>query len=273
MGNHHNHRNRGVLLAVLALLVLSSCHLYQRQALRPYGQTDEPPAIKPETKVADDNNREPEPESRRQPRFARRVSALLLKSSLQLAPEDVLEIRVKDQPELSETVKVDPWGFIKVPYIRGLQVNGLTEDKVEELLTQKYAEFFRQPPEIEVSVLEYNSQVIYVLGAVTTPGKYPLIKGRPMTLRDAITAAGLPTQRAALWRVWVIRQSEAGPVYTHVNFRKVLYRGELKDNLELQPGDVVYLPMGVLDTIVVWIGRIVGPIVGLGRSSVTTVVQ
>lgn len=250
-----------------AMILMSSCHLYKSRSMQPYGQ---PPV---DTVIRDEEPQDSAPApTRRTPRFARRVSALVLKSSLQLAPEDVLEIKVKDQPELSETVKVDPWGFIKVPYIRGLQVNGLTEDNVEELLTQKYAEFFKQPPEVEVSVTEYNSQVVYVLGAVTTPGKYPLIKGRPMTLRDVIVAAGLPTPRAALWRVWVVRQGEDGPLYTHVNFGKVLYRGKLRDNLELQNGDVVYLPMGILDNIVVFIGRILSPITGVTRAAVTGVV-
>ena len=199
-------------------------------------------------------------------RLARRVNAIIMKNEMLLGPEDLLEIKVKDHPELTTTAPVDPWGFIQAPYLRPVQVNGLTEGMVEDVLTQQYAEFFRQPPEVEVTVVQYNSQVVYVLGSVNSPGRYPLIKGKPMTLRDAIVNAGLPRPEAALWRTWVIRQSpEGGTTKTYVDMNQILFRGHLENNLELNAGDIVYLPMGVIDAVVFFIGRIFSPITGVAR--------
>jgi polysaccharide export outer membrane protein len=195
-------------------------------------------------------------------RLPHRMNVLYQKSAVLLGPEDVLQISVVDHPELNVTTPVDPWGFIKLPYIPELQVQGLTVDVVEEILTQKYSEFFVKPPEVEISVEQYNSQVVYVLGAVGHEGKYPLIKGRPMTLRDALVGAGLPTPRAALWRVFVIRQSDNGPVSQHINCYEIIYRNDLTNNISLEAGDVVYVPMTLLDTIASFFGRIVSPIFG-----------
>lgn len=204
-------------------------------------------------------------------KIGKRVSALIMKSEMRLGPQDMIEVRVKDHPELTAQVPVDPWGFIKLPYVQALQINGLTEDMVEDILTQKYSEFFRQPPEVDVNVIQYNSQTVYVLGAVGYPGRYPLVNGKPMTLRDVIVAAGLPLDGAALWRVWVIRQGEPGqqPSMRHIDLYKIMYRGKLDDNIDLQSGDIVYVPFTILDSFVNFLGRIASPVTGAARRLAT----
>ncbi|MBV9080232.1 MAG: sugar transferase, partial [Elusimicrobia bacterium] len=256
---------------VLASMLLMSC---AEPRVRPLGEAAPTPT--PNAKTAPNNGEQTAtangaigapPESK----LGKRVSALIMKSEMRLGPEDIIEVRVKDHPELTAQVPVDPWGFIKLPYVQSLQINGLTEDMVGDILTQKYSEFFRQPPEVEVTVIQYNSQVVYVLGAVDHPGRFPLVKGRPMTLKDVVNAAGLPLPGAALWRTWVIHQAEPGKpaVMRHIDLYRILYRGRNEDNINLQAGDVVYLPYQVLDSIVILIGRVFGPITGVARRAAT----
>lgn len=189
-----------------------------------------------------------------------KVSAMK-KSALVLGPEDVLEIKIRNHPELDTAATVDSWGYIKLPYIGELYVNGLKKERVEEIIMKIYSEFFVEPPDVEVVVTEYNSRVVYVLGEVRSPGKYPL-QDKPLTLRDAVVLAGLPTQRAATWRVFVVRQEEGEVSMNHVNLYNVLMRGDLTNNMELQSGDVVVVPMTLIDTAFNYVGRVLGPIFG-----------
>lgn len=199
------------------------------------------------------------------PPFAGGVTALKDKTALLLGAEDVIQISVKNHPELDSTLTIDPWGKVKLPFIGQLETKNLSPAQLEKTLEKIYAEFFLEAPKVEVTVKEYNSRVVYVLGAVKTPGKYPM-KGSPLTVRDILYAAGLPNERAANWRIFVIREGTQGPTYKHVNAYKILYRGETDNNIQLETNDIVYVPMGIVDGIVSYIGRIVGPILGLTRT-------
>jgi hypothetical protein len=88
-----------------------------------------------------------------------------------------------------------------------------------------------------------------------------------MSLRDIVVAAGMPDQGAALWRTWVVRQGDPGqqPTMRHVDLYKILYRGKLDDNVDLQSGDIVYVPYTILDSFVNFLGRIASPITGTAR--------
>ncbi|MCB4757647.1 MAG: hypothetical protein LHV69_11565, partial [Elusimicrobia bacterium] len=120
---------------------------------------------------------------------------------------------------------------------------------------------------VDINVREYNSRVVYVLGAVRVPGRYALGQ-KPLTVRDIVIQAGLPTVQAANWRAFVVRQTEDGPVYLHVNLNKLLYRGRMENNVQLQTGDTVYVPMTFLDSFASFLGRIFGPIFGISRTVV-----
>ncbi|MBI4396170.1 MAG: polysaccharide export protein [Elusimicrobia bacterium] len=205
------------------------------------------------------------------PAFIKSLTALEERDSLVFGPGDVLELHVQGHPELDiSSVTVDSWGFIRLPYVGELEVQGYTREKIEASLTKIYSEYFKEPPKVDVIIRQYNSRVVYVLGQVQLPGRYVL--ERTLTLRDVIFQAGLPTERAANWRAFVVRQTEKGPVYIHINLHRVLYRANLENNIELQPGDVIYVPMGYLDSVFVFIGRVLSPIFGVSNSLVRPLV-
>lgn len=184
-----------------------------------------------------------------------------------LGPGDSLYVEVRNHPELDTSVNVDPWGFIKLPFIGELDVKGTLPNDLARKLEGIYAGFFTEAPVVEVTVKEYKSRVVYVMGAVHRPGRYNM-GGNPLTIRDLMMLADLPTDRAALWRAFVIRQENGKVVYHHVNLHKILYRGQMKNNIELHTGDIVYVPMGILDAITSFIGRIVEPVFGVTRGAI-----
>lgn len=267
---------RGNMKSALAICVAAS--VFAGAGCRPYQRVDRPaesidPAA-PETAVESVEQPVDQLSAEGQPltgnvdeladiRLPRRINLLYQRNSVLLGPKDVLQIELKEHADLNSVVTVNPWGFVKLPYIDEIQVQGLTVDVVEDILTQKYSSFFLKPPEVNVEVTEYNSQVVYVLGAVRNEGRYLFIEGQPMTLRDAIVVAGLPTERAATWRTWVIRpRPDGNPTVQHINFDRILLHGRLENNIPLQPGDIVYVPMTLLDSFVMFVGRIFNPIFG-----------
>lgn len=207
----------------------------------------------------------PTPESG-EPKRARRGRYWLSRSALIIGPEDVLQVQIKNQPELEATATVDSWGYVRLPFIGDIKAAGGTAEDLGGKLEDIYSDFVNNP-QVNVRVAQYNSRVVYVLGHVRNPGRYPMLD-RLMTIRDAVVAAGLPRESAALWRAFVVRQTESGPDYIHVNLDRVLHRGHLENNIILRPGDTVYLPPGILDAIAGWIGRITAPIFGTASSLV-----
>ncbi|MCG3204760.1 MAG: hypothetical protein KCHDKBKB_01477 [Elusimicrobia bacterium] len=200
-------------------------------------------------------------------RFLEHVEGLRRRSELSVGPLDVLQIRVKDHPELETNAEVDSWGFVQLPFIKDLKVDGLKTDQIEKRLTNIYQGFVLNP-QVTVDISSHVSRAVYVFGEVHRPGKYPMGSNK-VTVRDALVVAGLPTERAAHWRTFVIRQTNTGPIYYRVHAKKLLYRAKLDNNVILQSGDVVYVPMGILDRIVTFIGRLISPIFGSVDSVVT----
>lgn len=197
----------------------------------------------------------------RESKIIRKIRDLKRQNSMVVGPADEVVVDVKDHPELATVATVDAWGFLELPFVGDLRVQGRSTEDIRRKLTDVYQGFV-EDPQVTVNVKTFNSRVFYVFGEVKEPGKFPM-EDKRITVRDAVVTAGLPTQRAARWRAFVVRQGEEGPTYQHINLYRVLYRGDLRNDITLQSGDVIYVPMGVLDRLVTFIGRLVGPLVGL----------
>lgn len=107
---------------------------------------------------------------------------------------DDLEINVFDVPELNVTAKVRESGFISLPLIGAVRVLGSTESEVVDELKSRLKTFVRSP-EISVAISHYGSQLVAVLGAVRTPGSYPLKRGNNSIL-ELLSQAGGVSEKA-----------------------------------------------------------------------------
>ncbi len=170
----------------------------------------------------------------------------LVSGEYTLGKDDIIEINVRRHPEFTGRFPIGANGKIQYPFIGDIELSGLTKSQSIKKLTATLVEFV-ESPEVDITIVEYNSKVVYIVGMVAFPGKYSM-RAEFMPLRDAVIAAGLPRENiASLRRAMIIRPLEAGePIVKKVNLLSLIYNGNLKLNYDLRSGDIVYLPSTVL---------------------------
>jgi len=101
---------------------------------------------------------------------------------------------------------VDAGGEIFFPYLNKVKVSGLTVDQVRETLANGLKKYIRDP-QINVQVVAFNSQKIFIIGEITQPKTQPLTD-RPMSMLEAINTAGNVAQMSADTKhLYVIRDT------------------------------------------------------------------
>lgn len=172
-------------------------------------------------------------------------------SDFLIGAEDVLEISVWRNPDLSKTVQVRPDGRISLPVVRDVMAMGKTTSQLSDELTKKLREYV-QNPVVAISVRDVNSYNIFMLGELIKPGKYPL-KSKT-TLLQGITMAGGFTPLAARNQVVIFRFSENGngTKTLTASYDDIVLRGGVSQNFELKAGDTVVVPS---ETMVVFPGQ------------------
>jgi polysaccharide export outer membrane protein len=168
-----------------------------------------------------------------------------------IGAEDVLEITVWRNVDLSKIVQVRPDGRISMPIIRDMTAVGKTPSQLAEEMSSKLKEYV-QNPVVAVSLKEVNSSNVFVLGEVVKPGKYPL-KSKT-TLLQGITIAGGFTPIAARNQIVIFRFIENAPGIKRLtaSYDDIVLRGGITDNFELKSGDTVVIPS---EAMVVFPGR------------------
>src|SRR5215813_3378705 len=115
-------------------------------------------------------------------------------AGITLGPGDVLRVSVYDNPDLSQEVTIGADGAFSYPLIGRVQAAGLPVRQLESLLAKRFADGYLVSPQVGVTVTQHKSQQVYIMGAVSKPGPYPL--QRQTTLLEALSAAGGPTPDA-----------------------------------------------------------------------------
>jgi protein involved in polysaccharide export with SLBB domain len=158
-----------------------------------------------------------------------------------LGPRDVVDITVSGHQELSGKAPIDNNGNIELPLTEeSVPAAGLTIDELSQKVSAALAKYVTSQPHIKIKIAEYESKVEYVVGAVGMPGKYPL-KEYIVRVRDIIFDAGLTRDDADLSRVYIIKPDLTDPTHQTINLHDILYKGILKENYRLEPGDIVYV--------------------------------
>ena len=168
-----------------------------------------------------------------------------------IGAEDVLEITVWRNVDLSKIAQVRPDGRISMPIIRDIMAVGKTPSQLAEEMTTKLKEYV-QNPVVAVSLKEVNSSNIFMLGEVARPGRYPL-KSKT-TLLQGITIAGGFTPIAARNQMVIFRftESSTGMKRLTASYDDIVLRGGITENFELKSGDTVVVPS---ETMVIFPGR------------------
>ena len=172
-----------------------------------------------------------------------------------VGPQDVLAITLFDQQDLSGKYTVEADGTFTFPLIGRVKAGGMSLRDVEQALRTQLSDGFFKNPQVSVSVEQYRSQRIFVVGEVRTPGPYPLVGD--MTLIEALARAGSTTEHAA-GEALIVRSSDGsrstGPVLPDQKSGaevirvdiKALQSGRLSVNATLRDGDTIFVPRAEL---------------------------
>lgn len=186
-----------------------------------------------------------------------------------IGAKDLLEIKVFELPELSQTVRVAEDGSISLTLLGKVQASGLNaqdlEKKLAGLLDQKYT----QAAHVTVFIREYQKASVF--GAVTKPGNFELVG--PTTLLQLISQAGGLTADASD-EIFVFRQEQDGAQKKiAVNLDELINKGNQELNINIQPNDVVNVPLDQTLTVYLY-GEVRNPgAIQFKRSKKVTVVQ
>lgn len=156
-----------------------------------------------------------------------------------IGPDDVLSIIYWREKDVSADVVVRPDGMISLPLLNDVMVNGLTPDQARDKLTEAAKKFF-EDPSVTVVVKEINSRKVFITGEVGKPGPYALTA--PTNVLQLISMAGGLREFAKQKDIKVIRVENGKTLTLPFNYKDVIKGKNLKQNIELRPGDTVIVP-------------------------------
>jgi polysaccharide export outer membrane protein len=156
-----------------------------------------------------------------------------------IGADDVLDISVWKEPDVSRIVPVRPDGKISLPLISDVQAAGLTPNELAATLTERFKKFLNNP-QVTVIVTQINSRRVYVVGEVTHPGAFPLLPN--MTVLQALADAGGFTPFANRKKIHILRTTNGKQNEMPFEYDRVLDGSKSSENIMLIPGDEIVVP-------------------------------
>ncbi len=156
-----------------------------------------------------------------------------------IGAQDVLDINVWKEPDVSRIVPVRPDGKISLPLLNDVQAAGLTPARLAAQITESLKKYVTNP-QVTVIVTTINSQRVYILGEVTRPGAFPLIPG--MSVLQALSSAGGFTQFAKVKSIFVRRIEDGKETKFPFNYREVISGKKPEQDILLKAGDTIVVP-------------------------------
>jgi len=174
-----------------------------------------------------------------------------------LGPDDQILIRALDPEEISgKNVLIETNGYISLPMVGRVRASGLTISQLEAEIVSRLKEYIREP-QVSVSIAEFGSQPVSVVGAVGNPGIIQL-RGHK-TLLDVISQAGGLKNEAGN-SITITRRKENGPIplplampdssgefsVAEVSTKSILEGRNPLENIQIRPRDVITVPRAEL---------------------------
>ncbi len=152
-----------------------------------------------------------------------------------LGIDDVFEVRVFGEPDLSNGYRVAADGTVDYPFVGRISVIGMRSGDVQELIASKLKDGYLKNPQVSLMVKEWNSRKVSVIGQVQKPGSVAYFTN--MTIVDAIAAAGGFTGIASKNAV-TLRREIKGSVESRTCRVADISEGHAP-NVVLRPGDIL----------------------------------
>lgn len=157
--------------------------------------------------------------------------------------DDILQVNVWKNPDVSVTVPVRPDGKISVPLVGDVVAGGKEPMEVAAEIRKALAKFIREP-QVAVILTQLNSHEfisrIRITGAVNTPSSVPFRQG--MTVLDALLQAGSVNEFASANSARLYRKEGNNTIQYDIFLNDILNSGQLETNYMLLPGDIITVP-------------------------------
>jgi polysaccharide export outer membrane protein len=186
-------------------------------------------------------------------------------SNYKISPDDLLEIKIEDAPELSRSYQVDASGQIEMPIIGSVVAKQKTANELARLITAGLRQQdYLNNPNVVVTVRQVSAKTYFIQGAVHKSGVFQ-IEGRPSLLTIIGLAGGLADNHGST--VFILRPNKTQKQSQDANLQakeenqdsgadsanaadydlirvnlSALYKGQFEQNLKLEPGDIINIP-------------------------------
>jgi polysaccharide export outer membrane protein len=155
------------------------------------------------------------------------VSAPAREAEYVIGAEDILQINVWKETDISSSVPVRPDGKISLPLLNDVQAAGLTPLQLAGEIRARLKQFITEP-------------LVTVMGQVTRQGAVLLISN--LTVLQALSAAGGPVQFANTKKIYVLRTEGGKQQRLPFNYNAVIRGKSPEQNINLKPGDTIVVP-------------------------------
>lgn len=185
---------------------------------------------------------------------------------------DQLDISVWGNPDLTISVPVRPDGKISMPLLGDVKAEGVTPMELARVIEKGLEEFITHPA-VTVIVSQMNSYKVYVFGNGVTSGEY-ILSGRTTLLQflsrlgnqqiEQLQGGTIVTQGPDYYHAYLLR----GGKKIKEGFHKLFAKGEVEEDIYLEPGDMIFVPDNFQNNIKV-VGSVESPGVLTYRENLT----
>ncbi len=176
---------------------------------------------------------------------------------------DQVEIKVFRNDSLTAQVTLNTSGVISLPLIGDVVFRNKGVIQLRKEIQQRYGEYIVNP-QVFINILALNSQKVFVLGQVSSPGVINI--STEMTIAEAIARAGSVTKDANSHEILLVRKNEKKVTVKKIDFIAIAQGGESGQDVSLQNRDIVFVPekwLSVTASYMSYITQILSPIIAL----------
>jgi protein involved in polysaccharide export with SLBB domain len=165
----------------------------------------------------------------------------------QLRKGDTFDVDFALAPEFNQTVAVQPDGYVTLKAVGTIFVEGQTVPELTASVRTVYSQILHDPV-IAISLKDFEKPYFIAAGQVAKPGKYDLRSA--LTITQAVAIAGGFNDKAKHSQVVLFRPSPGGLYEAKlINVKKLLASRNLSEDVQLQPGDMLYVPQSAFSRI------------------------
>lgn len=178
----------------------------------------------------------------------RAAPQLLQRPRYRIQPGDVIDLNFPLQSAFNQTLTVAPDGYVSLRGVGDFYVADKSLPQLRQALLTAYSGILHDPI-VNVDLKDYQKPYFIVNGEVAHPGKFDLRED--ITVTEALAIAGGATENAKSSQVLLFRRLPGGTMVEvrKLNLKKMLKKGDLTEDVLLQPGDLIFVPQSAISKI------------------------